>query len=65
MVDKTSGSIDGCPNFGLDLDHFELNKFPGPNDLYFKQVVRELKKLYEKSKYSHFLQDDVERCVLI
>lgn len=50
VVDKTSGTIDGYPNFGLGLDHFQINKFPAPENVYYRRVVRELGSLYEKHK---------------
>lgn len=50
VVDKASGTIDGYPNFGLGLDHFQINKFAGPENVYYKGVVRELGRLYEKHK---------------
>ncbi|KAL1962274.1 hypothetical protein VTN77DRAFT_9864 [Rasamsonia byssochlamydoides] len=48
VVDKASGCIDGYPNYGLGLDHFQLNKFPGPDNIYYRRVARELRLLYEK-----------------
>jgi hypothetical protein len=42
-----SGCIDGYPNFGLGLDHFQLNKFSGPDNVYYGRVLRELLALYE------------------
>lgn len=41
-MDATSGSIDGFPSYGLGLDHFNLNKFSGPKDAYYKSVRDEI-----------------------
>ena len=48
VVDKHSGSIDGYDSYGLGLDHFDLNKFSGPEDSHFLLVVNEMRKMLEK-----------------
>ena len=41
-MDETSGSIDGHPSHGLGLDHFNLNKYSGPDDAYYWRVRDEI-----------------------
>lgn len=49
-MDAASGSIDGFPSYGLGLDHFNLNKFSGPKDAYYKSVRDEILGLVMKSR---------------
>lgn len=49
-MDATSGSIDGFPSYGLGLDHFNLNKFSGPNDAYYKSVRDEILGLITRTR---------------
>ena len=41
-MDEFSGSIDGYDSHGLGLDHFNLNKFSGPDDAYYRSVRNEV-----------------------
>ena len=46
MVPEESATFDGHPRYGLPLDHFSLNKFPGPDNGNFKDVCGEITRLY-------------------
>lgn len=44
-VTETSAVLQGHHFEGLPVDHFELNRFDGPDDGNFRKVARELKKM--------------------
>ena len=46
MVPEESATFDGHPRYGLPLDYFSLNKFPGPDNGNFKDVCGEITRLY-------------------
>jgi hypothetical protein len=46
-VDEKSASIDGCPSYGLPLDHFRLNKFSSFEDGNFQDVCGEIARFYD------------------
>ncbi|MCJ1465981.1 hypothetical protein MMC07_004600 [Pseudocyphellaria aurata] len=45
VVDETSACLDGHDRRGLGLDHFRLNKFPGPGDGYYKAVIGPIRRM--------------------
>lgn len=47
-MSKTSGCLDGYPSQGLARDHFQLNKFSDPNEIYFVRVTRALRDLCDQ-----------------
>ncbi|KAH6678000.1 hypothetical protein B0J14DRAFT_635182 [Halenospora varia] len=47
IVDKHSAILQGYGSLGLQLDHFELNKFSGPNSFFYKQVVDKIEDMVE------------------
>ena len=54
MVDRQSGTIDGFDSHPLGLDPFDLNKFSGPHDYYYRLVSDELMKVL-KGLFMSFL----------
>lgn len=62
IVDQQSATLDGHRRYGLELDHFSLNKFDGPNNPNFIQVRAEIQRFYsaalKKTKSSEGLSND-------
>ncbi|EWC44427.1 hypothetical protein DRE_06795 [Drechslerella stenobrocha 248] len=50
VVDEASGALHGHASEGLPLDHFNLNKYRGPNDINYIRVQREIVSMVKKSK---------------
>jgi hypothetical protein len=46
-VDSSSATFDGHHKYGLELDHFSLNKFNGPKNPNYLQVRAEIVRFYE------------------
>ena len=42
MVDQDQGTIDGFESFGLAADHFQLNKYPSPDDPNYERILSQL-----------------------
>jgi hypothetical protein len=49
VVDRTSGHLEGHPNYGLPLDHFRLNKYTGPEDGNYIAVSDEIKIIVQEA----------------
>jgi hypothetical protein len=49
-VNEDSGRLPGHLGQGLPLDHFNLNKFKGPEDGNFSRVRSEIVKMVEQAK---------------
>lgn len=47
IVDHTSATFDGHRKYGLELDHFSLNKFNGPDNPNYFQVRAEILRFYQ------------------
>jgi hypothetical protein len=47
VVDQTSATLDGHRKYGLELDHFSLNKFDGPGNPNYVQVCSEIRRFYD------------------
>ncbi|KAI9689748.1 MAG: hypothetical protein M1822_009630 [Bathelium mastoideum] len=47
IVDHTSATFDGHQKYGLELDHFSLNKFNGPDNPHYVQVRAEISRFYQ------------------
>ncbi|KAF1921215.1 hypothetical protein BDU57DRAFT_41802 [Ampelomyces quisqualis] len=47
IVDQTSATIDGHHKYGLELDHFSLNKFDRPDNPNYIQVRAEIVRFYQ------------------
>ncbi|KAF2111135.1 hypothetical protein BDV96DRAFT_499788 [Lophiotrema nucula] len=47
IVDHTSATFDGHPRYGLEVDHFSLNKFNGPHNPNYVQVRTEIARFYQ------------------
>lgn len=63
VVDETSASLEGSKCFGLALNHFQLNKFSGPRDGFYRAVypvivdmVKKIPTSEPKGKNSHITQ---------
>jgi hypothetical protein len=52
VVKESSACIDGCTKIALDLDHLHLNRFTDQDDLSYKKVRPEIKKMVEKAPAS-------------
>ncbi|XDG03867.1 hypothetical protein ABKA04_003482 [Annulohypoxylon sp. FPYF3050] len=50
VVGQTSGTLDGHGKEALPLDHFQMNKFQGPDDDNYKSVLRQILKIAESKK---------------
>ncbi|KAH7400986.1 hypothetical protein DE146DRAFT_677647 [Phaeosphaeria sp. MPI-PUGE-AT-0046c] len=46
IVDQTSATLDGHRRYGLELDHFSLNKFDKPDNPSYVQVRAEIVRFY-------------------
>jgi len=46
IVDAKSATFDGHPKYGLEVDHFSLNKFDGPTNSNYVQVCAVIKDFY-------------------
>ncbi|KAH7094910.1 hypothetical protein FB567DRAFT_556321 [Paraphoma chrysanthemicola] len=46
VVDQKSATIDGHHKYGLESDHFSLNKFDGPSNSNYVQVLAEIRRFY-------------------
>lgn len=46
IVDAKSATFDGHPKYGLEVDHFSLNKFDGPKNPNYIQVCAVIKDFY-------------------
>jgi hypothetical protein len=46
IVDQRSATLDGHRRYGLELDHFSLNKFDGPDNANYMQVRAEILRFY-------------------
>lgn len=49
IVDQKSATLDGHRKYGLELDHFSLNKFDGPNNPNYVQVRGEIMRFYNEA----------------
>lgn len=49
IVTQTSGRLDIGHYYTLPADHFQLNKFTGPNDELYQRVSDKIKKMYQKT----------------
>ncbi|KAL4919605.1 hypothetical protein BDW62DRAFT_178723 [Aspergillus aurantiobrunneus] len=49
IVDSKSASFDGHPKYGLEVDHFSLNKFDGPMNPNYIQVQSVIAGYYEQA----------------
>lgn len=49
IVDSKSASFDGHPKYGLEVDHFSLNKFDSPKNPNYIQVQSVIAEYYEKA----------------
>ncbi|KAI4191398.1 MAG: hypothetical protein LQ348_003532 [Seirophora lacunosa] len=49
VVDEHSGCLDGHPKLGLASDHFQLNKFPSPEDSNYRLVCEEIVRMFESA----------------
>ncbi|KAH7085259.1 hypothetical protein BKA63DRAFT_499273 [Paraphoma chrysanthemicola] len=47
VVDRKSATLDGHRKYGLESDHFSLNKFDGPNNSNYIQVLAEIRRFYD------------------
>ncbi|KAH3977201.1 hypothetical protein HBI56_048280 [Parastagonospora nodorum] len=47
IVDQNSATLDGHHKYGLELDHFSLNKFDRPNNPNYLQVRAEIRRFYD------------------
>jgi len=48
IVDSKSATFDGHPKYGLEVDHFSLNKFDSPTDPNYVQVRAVIVDLYQR-----------------
>ncbi|KAH3999857.1 hypothetical protein HBH64_072750 [Parastagonospora nodorum] len=49
IVDQKSATLDGRRKYGLELDHFSLNKFDGPTNPNYVQVRGEILRFYHEA----------------
>ncbi|KAJ5157748.1 uncharacterized protein N7482_008848 [Penicillium canariense] len=49
IVDSKSASFDGHPKYGLEVDHFSLNKFDSPKNPNYVQVQSVIADYYERA----------------
>jgi len=49
IVDQKSATLDGHRKYGLELDHFSLNKFDGPTNPNYIQVRGEILRFYHEA----------------
>lgn len=50
IVNETSGSLNGHQKLGLDLNHFEMNKFENSEDNNYERVVEEILGMVKEAK---------------